>query len=171
LFSLAAVNTVERLMRPTASLRLLALALAGGAISACSSDPWLQESNPSGNLFYDPRLAAETRTFWYVPASQVSVAAELLKTRAFVAISPERAAPLIGYVPDVPTGESLYLIRAVDVENPKPLRVYQLGTWVQVHAGKASTCFIFPPPIRRQPIVVALPRTPTRLRLTYSCGD
>ena len=157
-------------MRQTASLRFLALVFAGGVISACGSDAWLHESNPSGNLFFDPRLATESRTFWYVSGSQIGVAAGLLETQAFVAISPERAAPLIGYVPDVPTGESLYLIRAIDVEDPKPLRIYQIGSWVQVHAGTHPTCFIFPPPIRRQPIVVALPRIPTRLRLSYSCA-
>lgn len=165
------VNAGKRVIRLTHPLCLLAFALAGGAVSACSSDPWLQESNPAGNLFFDPRLAGETRTFWYVPVPQVGVAAEMLKTQAFIAISPERAAPLLGHVPEVPAGESLYLVRAIDVENPKPLRVYQLGAWVQVHAGQESTCFVFPPPTRRQPIVVALPRTPTRLRLTYSCAD
>ena len=158
-------------MRQTPSLRLLALALAGGVIGACSSDPWLQQSNPSGNLFFDPRLATETRTFWYVLASEASVAAELLEPQAFVAISPERAASLIGHVPDIRTGESLYLIRAIDVDSVEPLRVYQLGAWVQIHAGKASSCFISAPPIKHQPVVVALPQTPTRLRLTYSCAD
>ncbi len=157
-------------MRQTASIRFLALLFAGGTISACASDAWLHESNPSGNLFFDPSLATDSRTFWYVSGSKISVAAELLETQAFVAISPERAGPLIGYVPDVPTGESLYLIRAIDVEDPKPLRIYQVGSWVQVHAGTHATCLIFPPSIRRQPIVVALPRRPARLRLTYSCA-
>jgi hypothetical protein len=157
-------------MRQTTFFRFLALLLAGCAVSASGSDAWLPESNPTGNLFFDPRLATETRTFWYVAASQISAAAELLRTQAFVAISPERAAPLIGDIPEVPTSESLYLIRAIDVQDAKPLRIYQLGTWIQVHAETGSTCFIFPPKIRRQPVVVALPRAPTRLRLTYSCA-
>jgi hypothetical protein len=152
------------------SLGLLALLFASGAISGCGGDAWLRESNPSGNLFFDPRLATENGTFWYVSASQISVAAEWLETRPFIAISPERAAPLIGQLPEVPSGESLYLIRAIEVDEPTPLRVYQMGAWVQVQAGTRSSCFPFSPPIRRQPIVVALPRAPTRLRLSYSCA-
>jgi len=158
-------------MRREWPLRLLALLFASGAISSCGGDAWLRESNPSGNLFFDPRLATESRAFWYVSASQISVAAAALETRTFVAISPERATPLIGQVPDVPPGDSLYLIRAIDVDGPRHLRVYQVGAWVQVHAGTRSSCFPFAPPIRRQPIVVALPRAPTRLRLTYSCAE
>ena len=102
-------------------------------------------------------------------ASQIDVAAQLLATQAVVSISPERAGPLIGRVPVVPAGEFLYLIRAIDVADPIPLRIYQAGTWVEVSAGTYSTCFIFRPPIRRQPIVVAFPQTPTRLRLSYYC--
>ena len=156
-------------MRQTSSLGFLALLLAGRTIAACGGDAWLDESNPSGNHLFDPRLAREIRSFWYVSASQIDVAAQLLKTRAIVSISPERAAPLIGRVPDVPAGESLYLIRAIDVADPAPLRIYQAGAWVEASAGTYSTCFIFRPPIRRQPIVVALPQTPARLRLSYSC--
>ena len=156
-------------MRQTGSLAFLGLVLVGGSIVACSTDSWLDESNPSGNHFFDSRLAREIRSFWYVSASQIDVAAQLLKTRAIVSISPEHAAPLIGRVPDVPAGESLYLIRAIDVPDPIPLRVYQAGTWLEASAGTYSTCFIFRPSIRRQPIVVALPQTPTRLRLSYTC--
>ena len=156
-------------MRRTKSLGFLALLLAGGTIAACGGNAWLDESNPAGNHFFDLRLAREIRSFWYVTASQVDAAAELLATRAVVSISPERAAPLIGRVPDVPAGESLFLIRAIDVADPTHVRIYQAGTWVEASAGTNSTCFIFRPPIRRQPIVVALPQTPTRLRLSYSC--
>ena len=156
-------------MRPTSSLGFLALLLARGAIAAGGGDAWLDESNPSGNHLFDPRLAREIRSFWYVSASQIDVAAQLLTTQAVVSISPERAGPLIGSVPVVPAGEFLYLIRAIDVADPIPLRIYQAGTWVEVSAGTYSTCFIFRPPIRRQPIVVAFPQTPTRLRLSYSC--
>ena len=90
-------------------------------IAACSSDAWLQESDPSANHLFDPRLAREITSFWYVSASQFDVTAELLKTRAFVSISPERAAPLIGRAADIAAGESLYLIRAVDDADPTPL--------------------------------------------------
>jgi hypothetical protein len=140
-------------------------------MAAGGGDTWLDESNPSGNHLFDRRLAREIRSFWYVSASQIDVAAQLLRTQAVVSISPERAAPLIGRVPDVPAGESLYLIRAIDVADPTSLRIYQAGTWVEVSAGTYSTCFIFRPPIRRQPIVVALPQTPTRLRLSYFCDE
>jgi hypothetical protein len=156
-------------VRQTSSLSILALVLAGSTIVACSSDAWLDESNPSSNHFFDPLLAREIRSFWYVSATQIDAAAQLLKTQSIVSISPERAAPLIGRVPDVPAGESLYLIRAIDVADPTPLRVYQGGAWLEASAGTYSTCFIFHPPIRRQPIVVALPQPPTRLRLSYSC--
>lgn len=156
-------------MRQTGSLGFLAILVAAGAVAACAGDAWLDESNPSGNHFFDFRLAREIRSFWYVSASQIDAAAQLLKTQAIVSISPERAAPLIGRTPDVPVGESLYLIRAIDVADSTPLRIYQAGAWVEASAGTYSTCFIFRPPIRRQPIVVALPQTPTRLRLSYSC--
>ena len=156
-------------MRPTNTLGFLVALLAGGTIAACSSDAWLDESNPSGNHFFDARLAREIRSFWYVSTSQVEVAAQLLKSQAIVSISPERAAPLIGHVPNVPTGESLYLIRAIDFADPIPLQIYQVGAWVEASVGTHSTCFAFRPPVRRQPIVVALPQTPTRLRLSYSC--
>ena len=156
-------------MRPTSSLGFLALLLARGAIAAGGGDAWLDESNPSGNHLFDPRLAREIRSFWYVSASQIDVAAQLLRTQAVVSISPERAAPLIGRVPDVPAGESLYLIRAIDVADPAALRIYNTGTWVEAIAATYSTCFILRPPIGRQPIVVALPQTPTRLRLNYTC--
>jgi hypothetical protein len=158
-------------VRPTSALGFLALLLAGGTIAAGGGDTWLDESNPSGNHLFDPRLAREIRSFWHVSASQIDVAAQVLRTQAVVSISPERAAPLIGRVPDVPAGESLYLIRAIDVADPTPLRIYQAGTWVEVSAGTYSTCFVFRPPIRRQPIVVALPQTPTRLRLSYFCDE
>jgi hypothetical protein len=156
-------------VRQTSSLGLLALVLAAGTIAACASDVWLVESNPSGNHLFDPRLAREIRSFWYVSASQIDSAAQLLRIQAIVSISPERAAPLIGRVPDVPVGETLYLIRAIDVADPTPLRIYQAGAWVEASAGTYSTCFIFRPSIKRQPIVVALPQTPSRLRLSYSC--
>ncbi len=156
-------------MRQTSSLGFLTVLFAGGTIVACASDSWLDESNPSGNHLFDSRQAREIRSFWYVSASHIDAAAQLLKTRAIVSISPERAAPLIGRVPDVPAGESLYLIRAIDVAEPTPLRIYQTGTWVEASARTYSTCLIFRPPITRQPIVVALPQTPTRLRLSYSC--
>jgi hypothetical protein len=157
-------------MRQTASLGFLALGLVVGATTGCAGDAWLDASNPSGNFFFDPGLAREIRSFWYVSPSQVDAAAELLETQAVVAISPERAVQLIGGVPDLPTGESLYLIRAIDLADPKPIRVYQMGLWVQVAAATHSTCFVLRPPVRRQPIVVALAGTPTRLRLTYSCA-
>lgn len=156
-------------MRSTSSLGFLALLLVGGAIAAGGGDTWLDESNPSGNHLFDPRLAREIRSFWYVSASQIDVAAQLLRTHAVVSISPERAAPLIGLDPDVPSGESLYLIRAIDVADPAPLRVYQTGAWVEAIAVTHSACFILRPTIGRQPIVVALPQPPTRLRLNYSC--
>jgi hypothetical protein len=159
----------EQPVRRRSSLGLLAILLAACTIAACASDAWLDESNPSANHFFDPRVAREIRSFWYVSASQIDAAVQLLKTQAIVSISPERAASLVGRAPDVPTGESLYLIRAIDVSDPTPLRVYQAGTWVEASAGTNSTCFIFRPPIKRQPIVVALPQTPTRLRLSYSC--
>jgi hypothetical protein len=152
----------------TGTFGFLAL-LAGVAVTACSSDTWLDESNPSGNHLFDQRLAREVHSFWFVSASQIDVAAQLLETRAIVSISPERAASLVGSAPDVPAGESLYLIRAIDVADPTPLRVYQSGAWVEATAETYKTCFIFRPPIRRQPIVVALPQIPTRLRLSYSC--
>jgi hypothetical protein len=156
-------------VRKTSSLGFLALVFAAGTIAACSSDTWLDESNPTSNHFFDARLAKEIHSFWYVSATQIDAAALILKTQAIVSISPERAGPLIGRVPDVPAGESLYLIRAIDVPDPIPLRVYQAGTWLEASAGTYSTCFIFRPSIRRQPIVVALPQTPTRLRLSYTC--
>jgi len=163
------LNEFEQPVRQTSSLGFLALLLAGGTIAACASDAWLDELNPSGNHLFDPRLAREIRAFWYVSASQIDVAAQLLKTQAIVSISPQRAAPLIGRFPDVPAGESLYLIRAIDIADPTCLRIYQAGAWLEASAGTYSTCFIFRPLIRRQPIVVALPQTPTRLRLSYSC--
>ena len=156
-------------MRQTRSLGLLALFLVVFVSAACSSDAWLDESNPSRNHLFDTRLAREIRSFWYVSASRIDAAAQMLETRPFVSISPQSAASLIGRVPDVPAGESLYLIRAIDVADPGPIRVYQAGAWVEVSAGTYSTCFIFRPPIRRQPIVVALAQTPSRLRLGYSC--
>jgi hypothetical protein len=119
--SLAGLNAVEHPVQPTNFLSFLALLVAGGTIAACGSDAWLSESNPSGNHLFDPRLAREVRSFWYVSASQIDMAAQLLKTRAIVSISPEDAAPLIGRVPDVPAGDSLYLIRAIDVADPTPL--------------------------------------------------
>ena len=156
-------------MHPTNTRGFLVVLLAGGTIAACSSDAWLDESNPSGNHFFDPRLAREIRSFWYVSASQVDVAAQLLKSQPIVSVSPDRAAPLIGRVPNVPAGESLYLIRAIEVIDPIPLHIYQVGAWVEASAGTYSTCFVFRPAIKRQPIVVALPQTPTRLRLSYFC--
>jgi len=156
-------------MRQTRSLRFPALLLAAVTTAACSSEAWLDESNPSRNHLFDPRLATEIRSFWYVSTSQIDVAAQMLETRAFVSISPELAGPLIGRVPDVPMGESLYLIRAIDVADPTPIRIYQAGAWVEVSAGTYSTCFLLQPHIKRQPIVVALRQTPTRLRLSYSC--
>ena len=157
-------------MRQKRSLGFLALLLAGGTIAACASDAWLDESNPSGNHFFDRRVAREVRSFWYVPAPQIDVAAQLLEARPIVSISPERAASVIGLVPDVRAGESLYLIRAIAVADPTTLRIYQMGSWVEASAGTYSTCFMIRPPIRRQPIVVALSQTPTRLRLSYSCA-
>jgi hypothetical protein len=157
-------------VRQTSSLGFLVLLLVGGTIAACASDAWLDESNPSGNHFFDRRLAREVHSFWYVSAPQIDVAAQLLVARPIVPISPERAVSVIGLVPDVPAGESLYLIRAIAVTDPTPLRIYQLGAWVEAIAGTYSTCFIIRPPIRRQPIVVALPLAPTRLRLSYSCA-
>ena len=112
-------------MRRTTSLGFLALLLAGGTIPACGGDAWLDESNPSGNHFFDPRLAREIHSFWYVTALQVDAAAELLATRAVVSISPERATHLIGRVPDIPAGESLFLISALDVSHPTPVRNYK----------------------------------------------
>jgi len=156
-------------VRPTDILGFLALVLAGGTLAACGSDPWLEESNPARNHLFDPGLAEDVRAFWYVSAPQIDVAAQLLKTQAVVSISPERAAPLIGRVPDVPAGESLYLIRAINLADPTPLRIYRAGAWVEATAGTYSRCFIFRPPIRHQPVVVALPLAPTRLRLSYSC--
>jgi len=148
----------------------VALLLAGG-IAACAGDAWLDESNPSGNHFFDARLAREVHSVWYVSASKIEFASQLLKTQAIISISPERAALLIGRVPDAPAGESLYLIRAVDVADPTPLQIYQLGAWVEAIAGTTSTCLMSPPPIRRQPMVVALRQAPTRLRLSYSCHE
>jgi hypothetical protein len=156
-------------VRQTSPLGFVALLLAGGTIAACASDAWFDESNPSGNHFFDARLAREIHSFWYVSASQIEFATQLLKTQTIISISPEGAALLIGRVPDAPAGESLYLIRAIDVANPTRLHIYQLGAWVEAIAGTTSTCFLFRPPIRRQPIVVALRQTPTRLRLSYSC--
>jgi hypothetical protein len=156
-------------MRPIDSLSFLGLLLAGATIAACAGDAWLQEANPSGNHLFDPRLASEVRSSWYVSASQIDVAAQLLKTQAVVSISPEHAATLIGRVPEITAGESLYLIRAIDIADPIPIRIYQAGAWVEATAETHSTCFLFRPPIRRQPIIVALPQTPTRLRLSYSC--
>ena len=146
--AVAGVSIAEQPVRRTKSLGFLALLLAGGTIVACGGDAWLDESNPSGNHFFDPRLAREIHSFWYVSASQIDVAAQLLATQAVVSISPERAAPLIGRVPDVPAGESLYLIRAIDVADPTPLRIYQAGTWVEASAGTNTTCFILRPPIQ-----------------------
>jgi hypothetical protein len=157
-------------VRPIHPLCLLGLLLAGATVAACASDTWLEEANPSGNQLFDLPLAREVRSFWYVSAVQIDVAAQLLKTQAVVSIAPERAAPLIGHAPEVTAGESLYLIRAIDITDPIPIRIYQAGTWVEATAGTHSTCFIFRPPIRRQPIIVALPQTPTRLRLSYSCN-
>ena len=157
-------------MRQKNYLGFLALLLAGGTIAACASDAWLDESNPSGNHFFDRRVAREVHSFWYVSAPQIEVAAQLLEARPIVSISPERAATVIGLVPDVRAGESLYLIRAIAVADPTPLRIYQMGSWVEASAGTYSTCFMIRPPIRRQPIVVALPQSPTRLRLSYSCA-
>ena len=156
-------------VRQTNLLGFVALLFAGGTVTACASDGWLDESNPSGNHFFDARLAREVHSFWYVPASQIEYAAQLLKAQAIIFISPEQAALLIGRVPEAPADEFLYLIRAIDVPDPTPLHVYQLGAWVEAIAGTTSTCFMFRPPIRRQPIVVALREIPTRLRLSYSC--
>ena len=156
-------------MRKTSSLGFLALVFAAGTIAACSSDAWLDESNPTSNHFFDARLAKEIHSLWYVSATQIDAAALILKTQPIVSISPERAGPLIGGVPDVPAGESLYLIRAIDIPDPIRIRVYQAGTWLEASAGTYSTCFLLRPSIRRQPIVVALAQPPTRLRLTYTC--
>jgi len=141
-----------------------------GAVAGCGGDEWLRESNPSGNLLFDPRLATEVHAFWHVSAPQVDAALQLLETRAIVAVSTERAESLIGHVPDVPAGESLYLIRAIDVADPKPLRILEVGAWVQVTAETRSSCFMLRPVTMRRPVVVALPQAPTRLRLTYACG-
>jgi len=141
-----------------------------GLSAACGGDAWLEEQNPSGNHFFDFHLARKIDSFWYVSAAQIDTAAQLLKVNAIVRISPERATSLIGHAPDVPAGESLYLVRAIDVDDPTPLRVYQAGAWVEANAGTRSSCFIFPPSMRIQPLVVALPQTPTRLRLSYSCN-
>jgi len=74
----------------------LVFLLGGGTIAACSTDAWLDESNPSGNHFFEARFAREVRSFWYISASQIDTAAQLLKTQAIVSISAERAASLIG---------------------------------------------------------------------------
>ncbi len=163
------MRTLQRLKWRRIAFASLAGLLAAGTLSACGGDPWLQESNPSGNAFFDLRLAAEIRSFWYVSPPQIDAAAQLLETRDIVPISPERAASLLGHAPDIATGDSLYLIRAIDVTDPLPLRIYKLGTWVQVNAGTRANCFVSSPGIRHQPLIVALPEAPTRLRLTYSC--
>jgi hypothetical protein len=150
---------------------LTAVLVAGGTVAACAGDAWLHESNPAGNHLFDPRLATEVRSFWLVSAAQIDTAAQLLEARAVVSISPERAADFIGRAPSVTAGESLFLIRAIDVADATPLRVYRLGAWVEVTAGTRSSCFVSRPTIRRQPIVVPLPQAPTRLKLSYACNE
>lgn len=147
----------------------LATLVAAASIAACAGDAWLDASNPAGNAFFDPRLAREIRAFWYVSDARIEAAARLLETQTVVTISREQAATLIDREPDVGAGESLYLIRSIDVADPAGVRIYQLGSWVQVNAATHSTCFVSRPPIRRRPVVVALPQAPTRLRLGYSC--
>lgn len=157
-------------MRRTHALAFLVVLVAGCTSAGSGGDAWLAESNPPDNHLFDSRQAREIRSFWYVSPSQIDVAAHLLEARAIVSISGERAAALIGRAPDVSASESLYLIRAIDVAEPATLRIYQSGTWVEASAATRSTCFMVRPPTRRQPIVVALPLAPTRLRLSYSCA-
>ena len=151
-------------------MRLPFLLLAASAAAACASDDWLRESNPSGNAFFDFRLATDVRSFWSVSSSQLDRATRMLEARPIVPVSRELAGELIGRVPDVASGESFYLVRAIELAEPASLHVYQAGTWVQVDAGTHASCFVSIPPARRQPIVVALQKAPTRLRLSYSCG-
>lgn len=148
---------------------LLGVVLAAGAVTACGGDAWLHESNPSGNALFDLRLATDVQSFWNVSASQVERATQMLETRSVVPVSSELAAQLIGRVPDIPPGESLYLVRAIELADPAPLHVYQAGAWVQISAGTYSSCFVSRPSIHRQPVVLALPKAPTRFRLSYSC--
>jgi hypothetical protein len=152
------------------ALAFLGTFLASVTLAACSGDAWLDESNPSGNHLFEPGLAMDVRSFWYVSQGQIDVASQMLETRPYVSISPERAAPLIGRVPEVPARESLYLVRAVDVADSVPIRVYLAGAWVEVSAGARSACFLSRPALRKQPLIVALPHSPTRLRLSYYCG-
>jgi hypothetical protein len=156
--------------RQTRTLALSAIFVAAVTLAACSGDAWLEESNPSRNHLFDPQVAREVRSFWYVSAPQIDVVSQMLETRPYVSISPERAALLIGRIPDVPAGDSLYLVRAIDVADPTPLHIYLAGAWVEVNAGTRSACFLSRPPMKRQPIVVALPQVPTRLRLSYYCN-
>ena len=149
---------------------LLWVLLAASAVTACAGDAWLRESNPSGNAFFDLRLATDVQTFSRVSAPQVDRAAQMLETRSVVAISPELASELTGRALDVPPGESLFLVRAIELADPAPLHVYQAGAWVQINAGTHASCFVSSPPVHRQPIVLALPKAPTRLRLSYACG-
>jgi hypothetical protein len=152
------------------AIRFLSVLLATSTLTGCGSDAWLHESNPSGNLLFDLRLGTEVRSYWYVSGPQIGRAVQLLGAEAIVPVSREQATQLAGRVPDVPPGESLYLVRAIDLGNPRPIRIYRLGAWVQIDARTDSSCFAFPPDIKHQPIVVAFPGMPTRLRLSYSCA-
>lgn len=138
-------------------------------LAACGDETWLRDASQPGAPIFDPRRATEIRSFWYVPSSKINEAVRALQNNSIVAISQDEAAQYIGPVPKVSAGESLYLMRAIDVSDPIPLRVYQAENRLQVSAGTYSTCFFFGPRVHRQPIVAALSRAPERLSLTYSC--
>ena len=92
--AVAGVSIAEQPVRQTSSLGLLAILLAASSITACASDAWLDESNPSGNHFFDPRVARKVRSFWYVSASQIDAAVQLLKTqRNYFHFARARCAP------------------------------------------------------------------------------
>ena len=119
---------------------LLIALVAAGTVAACASDAWLDESNPSGNHFFDPRVAREIRSFWYVSAANRSLRRNCFRDPGNRFISPGRAASLIGRVPDVPARESLYLIRAM----PCRAALYSRLSGRQcggASAGTNSTCF------------------------------
>lgn len=156
-------------MQKNSLAKLFVAVAAFGTSLAYGDDEWLREGRNAGEPIFDLRPATEIHSFWYVQAPKINDAIRLLENHAILAISRDNASELIGHVPNISSGELLYLLRGIDVSDPIPLRVYQAENRIEVSAGTRSTCIIFQPRVRRQPIIAALSRTPEHLWLTYSC--
>jgi hypothetical protein len=142
-------------------LRLIGGLILGGLSGAAFAQETVGELLAAG--------AAEVHSFAYVQPRRINEAVRVLENNSIVAVSQNDAAQLVGRPMVVSAGESLYLLRGIDVSDPIPLRLYQAENRVEVSAGTRSTCFLFRPGVHRQPVVAALSRAPERLYLTYSC--